>query len=222
MSIENSESLMPLFVLGLFETAINHILMQNTQSMQVIALHAGKVIRVKLYNPNYSLYIVLCEEGVQVLSQFDGVVDARVKASTGQLIWLFLGESSDAQTVLTQLKVTGDKQLIDDLTQLSIEINAWHWIVSFFQEWMPDYPGFIKKITTMSPNASLWTENIQGFSQLAQDILTEVRQQNQTQEAVLAELMKMGQGMEKNAIRHSIQLWIGLVLMVIIWFVVMK
>lgn len=222
MSTENSESMTPLLMLGVFEAAINNVLAQNAQAIQTIALNAGKVIRVKIYNPQYSLYLVLCEEGIQILSRFDGVVDARIKAPASQLVWLMLGESMDSQSILTQLKITGNRQLIADLIQLAVEINLWHWIISVLQEWLPNYREVIQHWTVSRTQPDDWMEGIQHLSQLASDTLDEIRRQSHSQQAVLTELVKIRQRMEKKQASHSIQWLLGLVFVVIIWFMAMK
>ncbi len=222
MSIASSESMTPLFIVGLIETAINHILAQHRQAAQTITPYAGKVIRIKLHNPHYSIYLVLCEEGVQILTRFDGVVDARVNVPASQFVWLLLGESADSQTLLAQLKITGNRQLIADLIQLAVDINLWHWITGLLQEWMPDYRQVIKQFSALRQHSSQWAENIQSFSRFSSDALSEIRQQSRSQAALLDELVKMRLWMEKKEGSHSLQLGLGLVLVVIVWFMMMK
>ena len=221
MPIDNSESMTSLFMIGLFESAMNTVLAQHAQAAQTLASHAGKVIRIKIFNPHYSIYLVLCEEGVQILSQFDGVVDARVRAPASQLAWLMLGESADSQQVLNQLKVTGNQQLVADLVQLTVEINLWHWMTSLLQEWLPDFRNILRQLAALRSHSTEWIENIQQLSKVNCETLDEIRRQGQAQQALLNELINMRQWMEKKSARHSMILWLVLGCLVI-WFGLIK
>lgn len=220
MSTQDSESITPIFILGLFEAAINKGLAQNAYAMQTIVAYAGKVIRVKISSPYYTFYIMLCEDGVQLLSQFDGFVDSRIKILASQLLLLLWNDDSDSD-FLNQLKITGEASPVLALIQLVIQLNARNWIATSFNQYLPDYQEALKKLNQLWPGIQS-TQNVQQLALLVNETLLEIRQQSHAQQILLEELIQLRRQMEKNSSHSPGKLWFGLTVMLIVWFMAVQ
>ncbi len=191
MQLKSSESMTPLFMTGLFEAAINKALSLDPLAVQSIAIHAGKVLRIKTQAPQLSVYLVFCQDGVQILSHFDGVVDARVQASARQFLLLILGQTDIATTWPALIKVSGDQQWVLELAKLATQLNLWHWLLLLLNEYLP-VPLERLDVTQLQQVSGLnWVEHLQQLSHHVGEALQEIRQQNHAQSQLLAELIKM-------------------------------
>ncbi len=215
--MEYNESIAPLLLLSVVEAALNKALAFDQLAMKSIALHCGKVVRLKTSQPRYSVYVILCEDGVQLMNQFDGAVDARVSAPASSLALMVLGAPSANSAVEGHFKVSGNKDLVDELVRLAVDYNVWHLVAQTINEWIPQYAGLEKLIAAIERNEPGWVEQLEKLPLIMDKAVVELRQQSLLQRQQLDEIRYLHQLMLANQRRSSFFAWIGVAFVAMAW-----
>ena len=158
--MEQSRSMMPMLLMGVLETAVNTIVGNDQAMVDAIAPMTGKVVRVKTSSPDMSLYIVFCVYGIQVLSQFDGRVDARIRAPAARLLLYAMGSEKRLDELPGRIIISGNEQVIDALDQLSHAFNIWQLVHQLLVEWLPDHTLLTDLLALLERSDPAWVDKL--------------------------------------------------------------
>ena len=94
-----------LIVRGGLESALNQALTGSQPGRDRLAALHGTVVRIRAERPLWVLYVLIYEDGVELLTDYEGNVDIRVRGPLGAMVhWLF---ASEPLTEHESLRVTG-------------------------------------------------------------------------------------------------------------------
>ena len=83
-----------LIVLGGLESALNQALTGTQQGRDRLAALHGTVVRIRAERPLWVLYVLIYEDGIELLTDYEGNVDIRVRGPLGAMVhWLFASEA---------------------------------------------------------------------------------------------------------------------------------
>lgn len=119
------------------ETSLNSVLFRDN-SMKAARLRlAGKVLRIELLEMSFPLLLVFSERQVDVLSQWSGEADCRVKTDVAVLAKLRDRQQLSPLMRSGELIVEGDIQVVQQLVAL-LDLAEWE-----PAEWLAPYIGDI-------------------------------------------------------------------------------
>ncbi|WP_186372990.1 ubiquinone biosynthesis protein UbiJ [Yersinia frederiksenii] len=119
------------------ETSLNSVLFRDN-SMKAARLRlAGKVLRIELREMSFPLLLVFSERQVDVLSQWSGEADCRVKTDVAVLAKLRDRQQLSPLMRSGELIVEGDIQVVQQLVAL-LDLAEWE-----PAEWLAPYIGDI-------------------------------------------------------------------------------
>ena len=147
------------------------------------------MIRIKTIAPYASFYIVICEDGVQVLHQHYGSVDARVRAPAATLAWYLFGlPESEASPGDDRIMIVGDRELIESLSDLAKDLNIWLSVQGILKEWMPHYDSVEEIWQSLKSQDPIWVERMQYLPQVVNDAVIHLRRHSDMQKERLDEM----------------------------------
>jgi len=213
MPLDDSESMVQLMLLGVIESAINKALSLDADSLTSLSELSGKVVRIKTQAPYMSLYLMICDNGVQVFNQHDGPVDARIRAPARTLAWHVFGPPSGEDESLIndiEITVTGDRDLVERIGAIAEEFNLWTSVQRILDEWLPEYSSFDEIWKSLKSRDPIWIERLQYLPQMLNDTVLELRRHGDLQEKQLEEMRAIRLHLESQQ-RYSIRVvFVGL------------
>lgn len=122
--MEEQGSVIRLLALGALEVAINQAIALEPRAQARLATLHGTVVRIRLEQPATSIYLLLAEDGVEILHDYEGSVDVRVRSSLGALLqWLLVPGEPLAEH--EQIRVTGSEPRLAELTDALQMVDIW-------------------------------------------------------------------------------------------------
>lgn len=214
------QALLKSFIVGLLEQAVNKALRQDADALADLRAYAGCVFRIKTYQPYSVIYCQFCDEGITLLSHYDGEVDARVQAPAGKLLMLLLQQDSEWNEQDFEIKILGDRELVEQILALLKRYDIWRWVRQFWLEWFPganDFPAIMDKLQMQTPE---WWAAWQALPVTTQDVLVELKHVSETQTQMLAEIKALRLAQAHGVSRMTPVQWLGVALIVVgaLWF----
>lgn len=209
-------------LLGLFEQAVNKALRQDHDALAALRQYSGCIFRIKTYHPYAVVYCQFCDEGITLLTQYDGEVDARVQAPAGKLLMLFLQQERELNQEDFEIRILGDRALVEEVLNILKTYDIWRWVRQFWLEWFPgaaDLPSLMDKLQLQTPQ---WWAALQAVPGTTHDLLVELKHLSETQTKMLAEIKALREAQGLAHAKMSAIQWLGLGLMLVgvIWFAV--
>jgi hypothetical protein len=166
------------------------------------------------------VYCQFCDEGISLLTHYDGEVDARVQVPAGKLLMLLLQQDSELNQADFEIKILGDRQLVEQVLAILKTYDIWRWVRQFWLEWFPgsaDLPGVMAKLQVEAPE---WWLALQAVPNTTNDLLVELKHLSETQTQMLAEIKAMHVAMNQGKSRVTALQCVGMALMVVglLWF----
>ncbi|CNF98530.1 ubiquinone biosynthesis protein UbiJ [Yersinia frederiksenii] len=119
------------------ETSLNSVLFRDNSMKAACLRLAGKVLRIELREMSFPLLLVFSERQVDVLSQWSGEADCRVKTDVAVLAKLRDRQQLSPLMRSGELIVEGDIQVVQQLVAL-LDLAEWE-----PAEWLAPYIGDI-------------------------------------------------------------------------------
>ena len=95
--MSSPSSLTGLLMYGALETLLNQALTGDERGREQLAALDGTVVRLRGESPMWVLYVLIYDDGVERLSDYEGPVDVRVRGALGAMLhWLLAPNSGDA------------------------------------------------------------------------------------------------------------------------------
>ncbi|MFZ5756258.1 MAG: hypothetical protein ACOY3X_05110 [Pseudomonadota bacterium] len=187
--MQNNPSLGEFMVLGTLEVLLNQTLTLHPQGSTALDRLAGKVIRIRAYDPDYICYCLIERDGVELATGFDGDADIRVRGSAGALIYRALlppGEAP-ADDTAGDIQIDGDADAVAALREVLDTFNLWEAVRTWLREHvaMPEVLGLLRR------HDPAWLERLQDLPQTVGQVLEEVRRQALVQQQILDELQAL-------------------------------
>ena len=171
-----------LIVLGGLESALNQALTGNQPGRDRLAALHGTVVRIRTERPLWVLYVLIYEDGVELLTDYEGNVDIRVRGPLGAMVhWLF---ASEPLTDHESLRVTGSDRQIAQLTDLIENFSLWPLV----RNWLDDHVRLKELLDLLRREDPVWLEKLATLPQQVGELAEQVARQQLIQEDILEEL----------------------------------
>jgi ubiquinone biosynthesis protein UbiJ len=193
---EFHDSVLSTLVLGIIESSINRLLAQDAQAMRSIQPCIGRVVRIKSHDPYATFYLLFTQQGLQVLSFYDGHVDARMSISAIRLLQKVIHPQSITNE-LSHLQVSGDQRLIGVVLALLQRYNLWSIVQRVLMECFPQWEALPQLLNILQDLRPDWLQNIQNLSDDWQRTAKHVAQLADQQSQLLATLQALRAEMQQ-------------------------
>jgi len=202
-------------IIGLLEQAINRALRQDVAALEALRAYAGRIFRIKTYQPYWVVYCQFCDEGVSLLSHYDSEVDARVQAPAGKLLMLLLQQDSELSQEDFEIRILGDRLMVEQVLAILKTYDIWRWVRQFWLEWFPGVADFPQMMSKLQLEAPQWWTALQSVPATTQDLLVELKHLTETQTQMLVEIKALRLAQEQAARGMTAWQWLGVTLMMI-------
>ena len=180
--MQEQASITRFLMLGALETLLNQALEMEARTGERLAGLHGTVVRLRSVSPAFSLYLLICEDGVEILEDYEGHVDIRVRASLGALLhWILTAGSVPDED---GIQVTGPQDLVDMLVLAVQEFDLW----SALRRWVDDHVRLEQVITLLRREDPRWLDTLHGLSTDVTRLSEEISHQRLLQEDILDEV----------------------------------
>ncbi len=115
-------SLPQLFIASI-ETAFNRYLALDPEAFTRLANMEGKIIAIEIKGLNESLYLFPGDDGIMVLSDFDGDADTTLSGTPLALAKLSLSEDAAVVLFSGDVTITGDTRLGHQFKKILAQVN---------------------------------------------------------------------------------------------------
>lgn len=185
--MDNNPSPGEFLVLGTLEVLLNQALAMHPQGSASLERLAGKVIRVRAFDPDYIFYCLIDRDGIELDTQFDGDADIRIRGSAGALIYRALLPPGESAETPADIQVDGEPEAVQALVDALDTFNLWEAVRTWLREHvtMPEIFGILRH------QDPAWLERLQDLPQLVNQTLDELRRQAQMQVQILEEVRSM-------------------------------
>lgn len=181
-----------LIVLGGLESALNQALTATPSGRQHLADLHGTVVRIRAERPMWVLYVLIYEDGIELLPEYEGNVDVRIRGPLGGMLhWLFSNRSLDDQE---ELRISGHEEQIRQLTALIEQFSLWPLI----RNWLDDHVRLKELLTVLRREDPVWLEKLATLPEQMGQLAEQVAHQQLLQEDILEELQQLRGELRRN------------------------
>lgn len=190
--MEEQRSLPRFLALGALETALNQALALHGQATeQLVALH-GTVVRIRLEKPATSIYLLLAEDGVEVLHDYEGHVDIRIRAQLGALLYWLMSPSAEL-TEEDQVRISGSEPQLSILLAALAEFDLW----GALRNWFDNHLRLEDILTLLRREDPRWLNRLEQVATQVEQMASELGRQRLLQEEVLDAINQLTRSMRR-------------------------
>lgn len=172
-----------LLVYGALEGMLNQVLTGHDRGRQQLAALDGTVVRLRGEQPMWVLYLLIHEDGVELLTDYEGPVAVRVRGPLGAMLhWLLIPNSNDDST--GALRVTGPDETLYQLSSMISEFSLWPLV----RGWLDDHVRLRELLALLRREDPAWLEKLADLPDRIGSLATQVAQQQLLQEDILEEM----------------------------------
>ena len=122
---------LPQIITATFETAFNQYLLLDPEVLKKFSGMEGKIIAIDILGLNQKLYLFPGEDGIMIMSDFDGEADTVLAGSPTALARLSLLKNAAPVLFSGEVKISGDVRLGSQFKKILAQINIdWEEILS--------------------------------------------------------------------------------------------
>lgn len=207
LRMQEQPSVTRFLMLGALETLINQALELEGQTSERLASLHGTVVRVRCTSPEFSLYLLVCEDGVEILEHYEGHVDVRVRASLGAILhWILTAGVVPEEE---NIQITGPDASVDLLVLAIQEFDLW----SALRRWLDEHVRIQDLVMMLRREDPRWLETLQSVSHSVSRLEDEIGNQRLLQEEILDEVRAMRRSLGKQRRLDMTFVSLGLILL---------
>lgn len=186
-----SSALSGLLIHGALETLLNQALTGHPRGREQLAALHGTVVRLRGENPMWVLYVLIYEDGLELLDDYEGQVEVRVRGPLGAMLhWLLAPDSDDGNG---ELRITGPEQTLSRLQRMVSEFSLWPLV----RNWLDDHVHLRDLLALLRREDPAWLEKLADLPDRLGALATEVARQQLLQEDILDELRGLRQALHR-------------------------
>ncbi|MDF1781119.1 MAG: SCP2 sterol-binding domain-containing protein [Alcanivoracaceae bacterium] len=205
--MQEQPSVTRFLMLGALETVLNQALELEARTGERLSRLHGTVVRLRCVSPPFSLYLLICEDGVEILENYEGRIDVRVRASLGALVQLILtaGATPDEESV----QVSGPQEKVDLLILALQEFDLW----SALRRWLDEHVRVDQVVAMLRREDPRWLEKLHGVADSVSGMADEIGRQRLLQEEILDEIRSLKRNLRRERQLDMLSLFLGVALM---------
>lgn len=216
MNPENHENMVRYFFVEVVEAALNLALSQDPQALHQLQAHHGSVIKIKTQEPDISFFVVVVEDGVQICTEHEGPVTARIRLPMGLFARYVLGIADDGFSLAEQdIKISGDEETLMALSEIAVEFNLWNVCKRILRNWLPEFNSWEDILLALRSQDADWMKRLEHLPQLVNSGIEMIREQAEIQQIQLREIGAIREQLDADRRASQISTAIGLCLIVV-------
>lgn len=185
MAANSHNSLAQTLALSALEFLLNQVLTSDPLGRERLAQLDGTVIRVRVEKPDEVIFLLVHADGVEVLTEFDGYVNVRVRGELGALLEWWLVPNS-AETAHNRLRVLGTDDTLQLLQETISDFSLW----ALVRSWLDNFTQLDDLLSVLKREDSRWHHLLKDLPDTVQHLSTEVAQQRLQHEDLSDELAR--------------------------------
>lgn len=202
-------SLTRFLVLGTLETLVNQALAREPRARERLRTLHGTAIRIRTERPMAILYLLIYEDGIEILPEFEGYVHIRIRGSMGAMLqWLLAPNAELPQE--DQVRILGPEDRIALVNEAISEFSLW----SVLRNWLDDHVRLNDLLSLLRREDPSWLARLQGLPEQVGELANELGRQRLMQEEILEELRSLKTGLRRERRLDAACLMLGLMLLV--------
>ena len=206
--MEEQQSISRFLMLGALETLLNQALeLEHNARTRLQPLH-GTVIRVRSESPVFSVYLLLCDDGVEVLHDYEGHVDIRIRATLGALVHSILAPGANLPDA-DNVRITGPEDRVELLSRLLLDFDLW----SALRRWLEDHVRLDEVLRWLRREDPKWAVRIDHLAEEVGSLGLELGRQRLLLEEMLDEIHGFKQGLRRERQLDMVFLCTGMVML---------
>ena len=157
-------------LLAAADNGISALLRLDPPSLQRIRALAGQVLAIQAREPDFTLYVILHREGIQLARQWQGAVDCSLNASAAELWQLVTADDKAAALYQPGVSIEGNNALLVELSGIMQDMEI-DWEFQLQQWFGPLAAGLIG--SHLRQRGGWAAANLASLQQRTQDWLAE-------------------------------------------------
>lgn len=180
-------------MLGGLEAILNQTLELSPAARERLAPLHGTVVRVRMEKPMAVLYVLIYEDGIEIMQDFEGHVDVRVRAPLGALLQWVL--SPGYQPSQENIRILGPDELVLQLGEAMAAFSIWEGL----RQWLETHVQLDQLLGMLRREDPAWLSQLHGLPAQMQELNRELARQRLLQEDILNEIraLKSSLGRER-------------------------
>jgi len=172
MAANPQDSLAQTLALSALEFLLNQVLTSDPLGRERLAQLDGTVIRVRVEKPDEVIFLLMHADGIEVLTEFDGYVNVRVRGELGALLEWWLVPNS-AETANNRLRVLGPDDTLQLLQDTISDFSLW----ALVRNWLDNFVRLDDILALLKREDSRWHPLLNDLPETVQQLSAEVAQQ---------------------------------------------
>lgn len=172
MAANSHNSLAQTLALSALEFLLNQVLTSDPLGRERLAQLDGTVIRVRVEKPDEVIFLLVHADSVEVLTEFDGYVNVRVRGELGALLEWWLVPNS-AETANNRLRVLGADDTLQLLQDTISDFSLW----ALVRGWLDNFTQLEDVLALLKREDSRWHHLLKDLPETVQKMSEEVAQQ---------------------------------------------
>lgn len=196
-------------VLGALETLLNQALEVSPDAREHLAALHGTVIRVRMERPMAVLYLLVYEDGIEIMQDFEGHVDLRIRAPMGALLQWIISPGSPLPSE-EDIRILGPEELVLQLTEAMARFSVWEGL----RQWLEQHVRLDRLLALVRREDPEWLQRLQSLPSQLTELNRELARQRLLQEDILAELRGLKAHLRRERRLDVLMLFLGLGLVI--------
>lgn len=207
--MDDNASLTRFLTLGALETLLNQAIELDAELQGSLRQLHGTVVRIRSERPVFSIYLLLYEDGVEVLGEYEGHVDVRLRGSLGALLQWVLAPNTEPDTD-EQVRVTGPEDKVAILARTVSSFSVWQVI----KQWLDNHVRVDQLVAWLRREDPRWLPRLESLASEVSTVGQELGRQRLLLEEVLDEIVGLKHGLRRERQLDMLFLCSGMVLIV--------
>lgn len=205
--MQEQTSVTRFLMLGALETLLNHALELEGRAGETLQRLHGTVVRVRFTRPAFSLYLLICDDGIDILEHYEGYVDVRIRCALGGMLQWILTPDATPDDALVQLSGPDDKvRLLSEALQ---SFDLW----GALNRWMNEHARLEDILALLRREDPAWAARLDTLVHNVDCLAEELGRQRLLQEDILEELRGLKRGLRRQRRLDAATLFSGMALL---------
>lgn len=205
--MQEQTSVARFLMLGALETVLNRALELEGRASETLQRLHGTVVRVRFTRPAFSLYLLICDDGVDILEQYEGYVDVRIRCTLGSMLHWILTPDATPDDALVQIHGPDDKvRLLSEALQA---FDIW----GALNRWMNQHARLEDLLSLLRREDPAWADRLEMLVRNMDGLADELGRQRLLQEDILDELRSLKRGLRRQRQLDAVFLFTSMTLL---------
>lgn len=181
-----------LLALGALEVLLNQALDQEPRAQERLRLLHETSIRIRTDKPMAAFYILVYEDGIEVLPEYEGHIDVRIRGPMGAVLqWLLTADTDSVED--RAIRIIGSEEKVRLIENTVSEFSLWQ----IGRHWVENVIPIQELLNILRREDPKWLSGLQGLPNAVHALSEEMGRQHLLQEEILQELKTLKAGLRK-------------------------